>query len=241
VRQRFARVTLGALRHRRGCCYRRHLATELVLVTLLLGHTASGEEPAPPRVFTPTEDGTYGRIEGDLGVVVGAGGVLAPRGPRGSVELRLRYLDTAGIFVTEEDAPLFGSPSDPRRVFATGIEVRPLFLARWLTGREFLSARPDLLVDSFGLELGAFFEQPQGAAFASRPGVQAGLGIELPILPRASGPFIGLHGGVRWSDSALEGASISGPNDRALFLSITVAWHQIFGAHVVDFRDGAPR
>ena len=38
-----------------------------------------------------------------------------------------------------------------------------------------------------------------------------------------------------------QGAPVTGPSDRALYLSLTVAWHQIFGAHVVDLRDTAPR
>jgi hypothetical protein len=59
------------------------------------------------------------------------------------------------------------------------------------------------------------------------------------VFPRASGPWIGLHGGVRWSAGALSGETLQGPSDREGFLAITVAWHQIFGTHVVDVRDRA--
>jgi hypothetical protein len=186
-------------------------------------------------------DTTYGRIDGDLALVFGVGATVAPRAPRPALDLRFRYVDTVGIFAGYEDGVLFKSDAEPRRVFAAGVELRPIFLARWLRGMEFQSAYPDLFVDSFGLELGAFFAQPQGAAFGSRPGLQAGVGLEIPIFPRASGPWIGLHGGVRWSDSALSGNDLDGPADRSAYLTITAAWHQTFGAHVVDFGDDAPR
>ena len=185
-------------------------------------------------------DPTYGRIDGDMSVVVGLGATVAPRGPRASSDLRLRYLDTAGVYATFEDATLLGSGSEPRRVVAFGIELRPLFLARWLNGKELGSPRVDLAIDSIGLEIGPYFSQPEGAAFASKPGLQVGFGLELPILPRASGLWFGIHGGVRWSDSALSGAALEGPSDRATFLSLTVAWHQFFGAHAVDVGDKAP-
>src|SRR5262249_3029359 len=157
-------------------------------------------------------------------VVVGLGATVAPRGPRAATELRFRYLDTAGVFVTYEDAPLVASGSDPRRALAFGLEIRPLFLARWLQGHEIGSPRLDLAMDSLGLELGPYFSQPAGAAFASKPGLQVGLGLEVPIFPRASGLWVGLHGGIRWSDAALGNAALDGPVDRATFLSITVAW-----------------
>ena len=83
--------------------------------------------------------------------------------------------------------------------------------------------------------------QPEGARFGSKPGLQAGIGLQLPVLPHATGPVIGLHGGARWSDSALGGHALEGPSDRALYLLVTVGWQQVFGAHVVDLGDRAPR
>jgi hypothetical protein len=185
-------------------------------------------------------DTTYGRIDGDLGVSFGLGATFGPSAPRGAADLRLRYLDTAGLFVTYEDG-LSATSSDPRRLVAAGFELRPLFLARWLSGREWSLARLDLFFDSLGLELGAFLEQPVGGPFTNRPGLQASLGLEVPILPSASGPWIGLHGGVRWSDAAVEGANVTDAADRSLFLMLTVAYHGIFAAHLVDVSDVAPQ
>jgi hypothetical protein len=186
-------------------------------------------------------DTSDGRIDGDASASVGAGATFGPRGPRAAADLRLRYLWTAGVFATYEDGPLFGSASEPRRAFATGIELRPLFLLRWLQGLETGNAYVDMSIDSFGLELGAVFVQPEGRSFGSKPGLQAGIGFQLPILPHATGPVLGLHGGCRWSDAALGGHELEGPSDRSLYLLVTVSWQQVFGAHVVDLGDRAPR
>jgi len=186
-------------------------------------------------------DASHGRIDGDLSGSAAVGATFGPQGPRAAADLRLRYLWTAGVFVTYEDGPLFGGRTDPRRAFAAGIELRPLFLARWLQGLESGNAYLDLTVDSLSLELGAVFLEPPGASFGSKPGLQAGLGLQFPIFPDATGPTLGLHGGARWSDAALSGHTIDGPSDRALFLLVTLGWQQVFGGNVVDLGDRAPR
>jgi hypothetical protein len=188
-----------------------------------------------------TVDPSYGRIEGDLTLVVGAGATVVPSGPRAEGELRLRYLETAGIFAAYEDGPLFGASAEPQRVLVGGVELRPLFLYRWLQGHETSRAWLDLTLDSFGLEMAATWSQPAGGSFASLAGLQAGLGLEVPILPQASGPWIGLHGGLRWSDLALGSGTTSGPDDRSAFLAITLSWHQVVSTHLVDVGDRAPR
>jgi len=184
---------------------------------------------------------SYGRIDGDVTLVFAAGGVIADRGPRAEAELRLRYLESAGLFASYEDGPLVGASSKPPRVLAVGLELRPMFLFRWLEGLETDRARVDLALDSIGLELGVVFSQPSGAAFASRPGAQVGLGVELPIAANASGPWIGVHGGLRWSDTALASGVVQSVDDREAYLAITLAWHQVISAHVVDVGDRAPR
>ncbi|MDB5214423.1 MAG: hypothetical protein JWO86_2350 [Myxococcaceae bacterium] len=206
----------------------------LLLLALLVAAPSAAYAAGGP-------DTSDGRIDGDVSASAGIGATFGPRGPRAAADLRLRYLWTAGVFATYEDGPLFGSSSEPRRAFATGLELRPLFLVRWLQGLETGNAYVDMTIDSFGLELGAVFAQPEGRPFGSKPGLQAGIGVQIPVLPNASGPLIGLHGGARWSDSALGGRTIEGPSDRALYLLVTVAWQQVFGAHIVDLGDRAPR
>ena len=213
---------------------RRKLAAGAALgaALALSGSVRAADRPA--RVA----DDSHGRFDGDLGIAGAAGMTVGPRGPRATADLRLRYLSTAGLFATYEDGPLVGSQkAEPRRVFAFGLELRPLFLARWASGRALGSPRLAVFIDSLALERGAVFAQPEGARFGARPGLMAGLGLELPFFATASGPFLGLHGGVRWSEAALSGGPLEGPSDRALYLTLAVGWQQLFGGHVVDLGD----
>src|SRR5579884_1281539 len=179
-------------------------------------------------------DTSYGRVDGDVGVVIGAGAVVAPHGVRGEAELRLRYLETAGLFATYEDSAVVGSMSLPRRVLSTGFELRPLFLFRWLKGHEAHHARLDMAIDSLGLGLAATFAQPAGHGFGSQRGLEVSLGIECPILDQAEGPWIGMRGGARWSEAALVSGLSDQPNEMQLVLTLTLAWHQLLAVHVVD-------
>jgi hypothetical protein len=215
-------------------------------VTVALENAASADEPpTKPRdaelpLPLPKLDTAHGRIDGDLAVQAALGATFGPRSPRATADLRFRYLQTAGIFGTYEEGAVFGGGAEPRRVLATGIELRPLFLARWFQGMESGKPYVDLTIDSFALELGAAFVQPEGRPFGSSPGLQAGIGFAVPVFPDASGPLVAVHAGGRWSDAALGGA-VDGPSDRAFYLSVEVGWQQIFGAHVVDMGDRAPR
>jgi hypothetical protein len=197
----------------------------------LYGADSRGDANAEP---------TYGRIAGDMTLVAGLGTVLASGGPRAEGELRIRYLETAGLFATYEDGALVGSSVEPRRVLAGGLELRPLFLFRWLKGHETSHARLDLALDSVGFELGVTLPQSVGSSFASRPGFEVGVGVELPILASATGPWIGLHGAIRWSDEALTSGEVQSDADRELCLALTLAWHQVVWTHAVDVGDLRP-
>lgn len=175
-------------------------------------------------------DATYGRIEGDLALRGAAGVTFGPRAPRAAFDLRLRYLQSTGFFLTYEEG--FGA-SAPTRALAWGFELKPLFLGRWLQGLEFGSAYPDLLLDSFGLELGVVLSQPPGGAFGDRYGLQFGVALEVPLFPRSSGLFIGLHGGLRWDRPTLGGVTPATANDRSVYLTVVLAWQQLFGATVL--------
>jgi hypothetical protein len=186
----------------------------------------------------PDNDTTYGRVDGDLNLAAGLGATVGAARARGALDLRVRYLETVGLFVGYEDASLFGATpgTDPERLVRGGLEFRPLFLGRWLQGVETGIRTLDLFVDSIGLELGTFFAQARGADFA-RPGLLVGLGFELPIAARATGLFLGVSLAGLWSDAALAGNAVTGPSDRSLALGLRLTWHQVFGAHLVDAGD----
>jgi hypothetical protein len=188
---------------------------------------------------TDAVDPSYGRMEGDIDVVLGAGAAIAPRGPRAEGEVRLRYMETAGVLATYEDGGAFGSASEPQRAFIMGLEVRPVFLFRWLKGHEVERAWFDLALDSLGFEMGAVLQQPTGRGFASQAGIEVALGIELPLLASATGPWIGIRGGLRWSEAALASGSMVDADDRQATLVLTVAWHQVLAVHLVDVGDTA--
>jgi hypothetical protein len=192
---------------------------------------------APARADDLVEP-SYGRIEGDVTLVGGVGAVVAARGPRLEADVRVRYLESAGIFATYEDGP-FGS-DDPRRAVTAGLELRPFFLYRWLRGHESRRARWDLAIDSIGLELGLVWPQPAGGDFALHPGFEVGLGVEVPLMLEATGLWLAFHGGLRWSDETLGTGVVATAVDREAYLAISLAWHQMVVTHIVDVGDRAP-
>lgn len=164
-------------------------------------------------------DAAYGRLNGDVAIAASAGVAAGTSSPRFDGDLRLRYLQTAGVFGTVEA----GSGS----VLATGIELRPLFVSRWALGRELGYPRLDMLIDSAAIEVGVAFLHP-----GSERAFQAGLGLELPFFTVASGPFLGIHAGARWTE-----ASLAGEGAGAGFIALSLGWQQIFTGHVVDYEE----
>src|SRR5580698_9457871 len=71
-----------------------------------LAVTALGEQ-------AEAADPSYGRVDGDLTLVAALGATVAPRGMRGEGELRLRYLETAGVFLSYEDGATLGAGTEP--------------------------------------------------------------------------------------------------------------------------------
>lgn len=176
-------------------------------------------------------DTSYGRIDGDFVLSLSSGVAVAARSPRGAIDARARFLDVAGLFVTYEDA--LGGPSEPRRVLSIGADLRLVYLARWVQGWHWGKPYADLLLDSFSIELGAAWMQPQSVSNWSRTQLHFALGLELPILPRATGPWIGFRAGLRWSDDALATTRAESPLDRAGFMMFTIGWHQVVSTGLV--------
>lgn len=184
-------------------------------------------------------DTSYGRLDADSAIAFSAGAAFDVRGVRGALDLRYRYLHTAGIFLTYEEG--FGAGSEPVRLGAAGIELRPLFLGRFLQGLEIGSPRLDLLIDSLAFELGAFVAQPAVGGFGDVAGLSFGLGAELPLLRSTAGPFLAVRAALRWSREALSAADTTTVDVEAFVVTVALGWQVNFGAHVVDVGDERPR
>jgi hypothetical protein len=179
-------------------------------------------------------DATYGRIDGDSALAVSVGAAIDVRGVRGALDVRYRYIQSAGLFLTYEEG--FGAGAEPARLGVCGLELRPLFLLRFLQGQELGIPRLDLLIDSIAIELGPFMAQPTGGNFGDVIGLSLGLGAELPLLPRANGPFIAVRAALRWSREALSAADTTSVDVRAFVVTVAFGWQGIFGGGVVDLR-----
>jgi len=180
-------------------------------------------------------DTSYGRLDGDVALAASAGAAASVRGFSGVLDLRFRYLQTAGIFTTYEES--FGAGAEPLRVFTGGIELRPLFLGRFFQDLELGSPHLDLLMDSLSFDVGAFVAQPAGGAFADVAGFSFGIGLELPWLGRASSPFIGVRAALRWSQEALSAAQPATVDVLGFSVMLVIGYQGLFGAHMVDQGD----
>lgn len=135
----------------------------------------------PSQVFA--QDGAYGRFDGSLHADLAVGAGVSEAGDASLVwHARLRYVDSVGL-VLRGDHML--SNDAATRLFA-GLELRPLFPARFLVNSEFGLEWLDLLVDSVGMELGASFIGPAEAP----PRLTMAFGVDVPIVP----PSIFGHG-----------------------------------------------
>jgi hypothetical protein len=167
----------------------------------------------PARVFADArpDDGLYGRFGGDLwlGAALGGGVALGPPGgPRdaGVLELRAQGSGVVG--------------GDPAWQLGAGVEIRPLFLARFLTARSLGNAWLDVLLDSLGLEVGV-------AAYAlesrARAALVVGGGLEIPLFLGA--PRVSLRLGARLvhADADGQGVAPAVRNEVSVLAALVVA------------------
>lgn len=207
---------------------------------VVLAFALAGASPAA--VARANGDGAYGRLDGDLSFVGGVGGAVVAHGGRPMLtgDLRLRYLESAGASFSYEEADALGRPAagELRRSLLAGVELRPLFPVRFLKAKQTGRAFFDLMLDSFALDVGSFWAVREGHSTA-RPGLYAGLALEAPLAARASGPWLRLSAQVRWADTRLEGDH--DPTGRMVVLGLGFAWHQSFGAGLVQRGDEPPQ
>jgi hypothetical protein len=207
----------------------RHRVATGTLVGLLL-------VVAPRGARAEDDDGAYERLDGDTLLVGEAGAAVAEGGPSLLVGARALYLSTAGGYVRYVEG--FGDDGlATARSFGVGVELRPLFLARFARDWERGPAHLDLLLDSFALDVGAFFWAPPGGSVRSIPGLEVATGLEVPVLPRGSGPRLGVMGSLRVSHGDTGAPGEEDLDARASAILVTLSWHQIVDLGIVDAGD----
>jgi hypothetical protein len=192
--------------------------------------------PSPAHAADEEPDGVYGRFDGDLDVRLGAGASFAKGGPSLSAFFSALYMSSVGVYAHYTDA-LSGAGPEVARSIAAGLVVEPLFLGRFATDFEHGPSRFDLALDSFAIGLGAFWAEPRGGRFTAEPGLEFSLGFALPILPRATGPVLGLRGALRVRPAGFGGAEPFNLIDQGALLSVTLAWRHILPVNIVDVSD----
>jgi hypothetical protein len=207
-------------------------------VVAALGALALMAAGAPARA--EGADGVYGRFNGDLDLRLDAGAAFAQGGPALAAGATALYLETAGIYVHYTDA-LGGDAPDVARSIAVGAIVTPLFLARYGKDLEHGPPHLDLFLDSFGLAVGAFWDAPRRGGLRPDAGLELAATLGVPILPRATGPFLGLRAALRFRADDLSGRPGGDIFDRGAVLSVTLSFHQIIDAGLVDAGDELPR
>jgi len=179
----------------------------------LFGRTASAHWPPAPE-----SDGVYGRLRGDTDASLKLGGLISRSRFSGSIGASVHYYSLVGI--TGDYSQSLDSDPAQLRSFSIGTELRPLFLPRWLGGHERGPAWLDLTLDSVSIGFGAYFSRASEPIGASR-GVWMSIGLGVPVLGRASGPWLEVRELRRWPDR--EENSPDAHNALLVYLS----WHEL--------------
>ncbi len=183
------------------------------VVTLSLGLLC-----AAPRALAepaPSSDGVYGRFDGDLTLSAGLGAELEAAGARAALRLSAFTFHTAGLTLLYAEG--FGAGELERRV-GLGVELRPSFLPRWSLDWQQGPALADLVLDSVGLGVAAWWGHGTSPGGKPPRGLELSLGAGVPLAGSVDGPWLEARGSLRWSDP---GRGPSAPVPGAL---LVVGW-----------------
>jgi hypothetical protein len=185
----------------------------IVLAGVCLTRSAAAHWPPEAQ-----SDGVYGRLHGDTDISLKLGGLISHSEFSGSLGASAHYYSLIGV--TGDYSESLAEDAAQARSFSVGTELRPLFLPRWVRGGERGPAWVDLTLDSMCVGFGAYFTQA-AAPLLDNQGVWMSLGIGVPVLGRASGPWLEVRGVRRWPDH--EDLAADAHNAVLLYLS----WHQV--------------
>jgi hypothetical protein len=184
----------------------------LAAPTLAHAESAFGESTTdtPEKAIVTDEsessgDGVYGRIAGDLSISAAAGIEVDFTSPASRLLLgaSVRYFSAVGpYFVLREG---FDEDDDYERLLGAGVLVEPLFLYRAVKNLERGPQFWDLTLDSISLSVGAFWAEPMGGSLGNERGIECGLGVGVPLIGEAAGPWLRTRGVAR-VDEAGHGA-----------------------------------
>ncbi|MEZ4372667.1 MAG: hypothetical protein R3B07_17725 [Polyangiaceae bacterium] len=138
-------------------------------------------------------DGVYGRFDGDLVLGLNAGARFAPDQGYGGL-LSLHDFSTVGLitaFVVNPD-----DDAAEKSSLSVELDLRPLFLPRWLLDLEQGPAWLDLFIDSLSLGFGGYWAT--GQEFGDSSGLVGSVGIGLPLSGAAEGFWLRARGSRRF-------------------------------------------
>ncbi len=200
---------------------------------LCLGLSESAHAELAPRV-TPLDtqsDGVYGRFDGDLDFGLGVGARIDAAHAQFAMRATVHYFSMAGIYASYADG--FEADQGPRHLTSVGLDLRPAFVPRWSLGLEVGPQWLDLMVDSISLSLGAYWAGPAEATapvpagaprkFGDLRGLETGLGMGVPLLGEAAGPWFDARGTLSFADHA---RGTQPTASAALMLSLS--WHALW-------------
>jgi len=174
-------------------------------------------------------DGAYGRFDGDLDLGVGLGAEVSAEPARAALRLTAHHFGMAGVAIGYAD-PL-GARHPAGRTLAVVADLRPLFLPRWSNDLTRGPALLDLTLDAISIGLGPYFATAGDGPLGRERGLELSLGLGVPLVGRASGPWLEARSALQCGDGAREP---SPPVRGAVVLLL--AWHQRVASRLVPRR-----
>jgi hypothetical protein len=202
----------------------------LVVLVVLAGAGEARAECARAESSGCRDFGVWGRFDGDVELALGVGmarGVASDiDSGSGALRASAHWFATAGLVIGYEDA-LGGRAASAVRSLALGVDLRPAFVPRLTNDLEQGPALLDLTIDSISLGLGAFWAEPQGRSFGAARGFESSLGLGMPLLGHAPGPWIEARGRLRWVEADVD------PAPEAAVVAV-LSWHAFWLSPLVN-------